>query len=91
MTVSQLTTRVAFFKNQLGIKQVRIAEADKWAFNKKSPNLLDMKKAFLYVTTLSRYTAGGTNFISQAQAEFILFQLEKVLKLDETSLYLYNR
>jgi len=91
MTTAQLTARIAFFNNQLGIKQIRIEEATKWGFSKKLPSLHKHKKAYLYLNTLNRYAVGGTNFISPDQAQFILDQLEKVLILDETSLYLYNR
>jgi hypothetical protein len=78
MTAADFTNRFNYFIDQLGIRQVKAAEAVKWGFNKPEDKLTKLK-AFLYLNTLSRYSPSGSNYLTEAQAEFILTQLGKLL------------
>lgn len=81
MTDTEFNNKLDYFNNLLGRKQVTIDEARKWGFVRAAAvvNLPAMKKAFIYLSTLSRYQPESSNSINQQQAEQIFTQLEKLL------------
>lgn len=79
MTLTEYNTRKDYFTNQLGIRQVKFDEGFKWGFIQRLEDSLNLKKAFIYLNTLSRYSPESSNSISDEQAEAIFTQLGKLL------------
>jgi len=79
MTTTEFTAKLDYFSNELGIKQVKKDEAITWGYSTLNNYSLDMRKAFIYLNTLSRYAPESSNSITEADVDFIFAQLEKVL------------
>ena len=79
MTPTEFAVRKDFFTNQLGVRQVKIDEGFKWGFIQDLQDSLKLKKAFIYLNTLSRYSPESSNSITEQQAEAIFTQLGKLL------------
>lgn len=79
MTDTEFLAKRNYFTNLLSNLQVEQDEGRKWGFVQKLSKLEAMKKAFIYLNTLSRYAPGGSNSINEGQAEFIFTQLGKLL------------
>jgi hypothetical protein len=79
MLAAEYETRVDEFTNLLGQQQVKIDTAAKWGYATTELNALNMRVSFIYLNILSRYTPGGSNNITDLEAEYILTQLGKLL------------
>lgn len=79
MTQQQFQWKVDYFTNLLGTTQVKADEAIKWGYEKFNSKPLKLKKAFIYLNTLSRYAPESSNSITEQQTDFIFTQLEKLL------------
>lgn len=79
MTDTEFTARKDYFTNLLGLMQIKLDEAGKWGFIQKLAKPDSMKKAFIYLNTLSRYSPESSNSIDGQQVDFIFTQLEKLL------------
>lgn len=79
MTLTEFKTRLDYYIDLLGIKQVKIDNGKKWGLIVNMNGLLNMKKAFIYINTLSRYQPESSNSIGEADVESIFTQLEKLL------------
>ncbi len=80
MTDIEFETRKDYFTNLLGVEQLNIDEAGKWGFILGTSRPDNLKLAFVYLNTLSRYLPESSNSITERQAEFIFTQLEKLLQ-----------
>lgn len=78
MAADNITDRKELYTDTLGDLQIKTEEAIKWGMQ-LPPFSNRMRKAFIYLNTLSRYNPGGSNSITEQDAEFILLQLEKLL------------
>lgn len=79
MTDTEFNGKRDYFTNLLGLMQVKIDEGEKWGFIQKLTKPDNMKKAFIYLNTLSRYSPESSNSINGLQVDFIFTQLEKLL------------
>lgn len=80
MILTRFTPEIDYFTNILGVRQVRLDEGFKWGFQQKLEEEVTLKKAFIYLNTLSRYVPENPNSIEECQVEFILLQLGKILR-----------
>lgn len=78
MTNAEFQAKLDYFSNELGVKQVKKDEAITWGYATIDNYSLNMKKAFIYLSTLSRYAPESSNSISELQVDFIFTQLEKL-------------
>lgn len=78
MTTAEFQTKMDYFSNALGVKQVKLDEGIRWGYV-TAGNSLKLKKAFIYLNTLSRYAPESSNSIDEQQVNFIFTQLEKIM------------
>lgn len=79
MTTAEFQAKLDYFSNELGVMQVKKDEAITWGYQTIPNYNLDMRKAFIYLSTLSRYAPESSNSITEQQTDFIFTQLEKLL------------
>lgn len=80
MTGTEFEIRKDYYTNLLGQDQIKIDEAARWGFILGTSRPDNLKKAFIYLNTLSRYLPESSNSIDEQQVEFIFTQLGKLLQ-----------
>lgn len=78
MIVADYIAKIDFYTSALGAAQVKIDEGYRWGYPALLSTRIKIKKAFIYLATLSRYNPEGTNVLTAQQADFIFFQLDKL-------------